>query len=471
MTISRRNALKGLSLGAGGMLLSPILHQIQAQAAGVASAPQRFIFVMEGNGLPWEQITPATIERGKFQTGTGGNNMGSHGRNKFVDLDLANHELPESLKPIAAYKQSLTVLNGLSGRAAGGGHSSDFGSLGCYNCGSGVGFSGSPTAETIDVALAKKLGGIFPHVGLGMIGNNTQAIIYNCSASGRGKPMPTTVKPTMAYSNLFGSIAGGAAKAEFQAQTNMLDFLRSDIKRLHGQVASAERAKLDSHLEAYEAMRNRQSRLNEIENTLRAKAPVVNDKYKSEVETDRLDAMFDIGAAAMIGGLTNVLTLASGVGNPYFGITFTGLGVDIGKHSIGHGQSTSGFTNVELKVMIRKFHFELIARLMKKFEAVPEGNGTMLDNTTVIYLSDAAEAHHSRCWEWPFVLIPGKNSGLKRGRYIEYPGWGADGHREIGNLYTTFLRAAGEHRDYFGVHDTMLTGRATSNGPLPELLA
>jgi hypothetical protein len=46
-----------------------------------------------------------------------------------------------------------------------------------------------------------------------------------------------------------------------------------------------------------------------------------------------------------------------------------------------------------------------------------------------------------------------------------------DGHREIGNLYTTLLHAAGEHRKYFGVHDAMLKGNASGDGPLPELLA
>jgi len=43
--------------------------------------------------------------------------------------------------------------------------------------------------------------------------------------------------------------------------------------------------------------------------------------------------------------------------------------------------------------------------------------------------------------------------------------------RHIGNLYTTFLNAAGEHRDYFGVRDAMLKGNARGDGPLPELLA
>ena len=208
-----------------------------------------------------------------------------------------------------------------------------------------------------------------------------------------------------------------------------------------------------------------------MEGTLTKNAPEVTDKFKSEVESDRLDAQFDIAAAALIGGLTNSLTIASGVGNPYFSVKFTGLGIDIGKHSIGHGGSFKDWSADELKVKIRKFHFQLIADLMKKLEAVPEGNGTMLDNTVIVYLSDAAEAHHSRCGQWPFVLIPGKNTGLKGGHYIDFPHYMQEGHREIGNLYTTLLHAAGDKRAYFGIHDAMLKGKSRGDGPLEALLA
>ena len=389
----------------------------------------------------------------------------------MVDEPHAGKQLPESLQPIEAYRDRLTIVNGLSGRIAGGGHSSDFGALGAYNCGSGVGSSGMPAGETIDVALGKKLGGIFPHFGIGISDRKEHDVIYNSSAWGKGQPIPTICQPMTAYGALFGSVAGGNSGAEFNAKTNLLDFLREDVKRLQKQVAGSEHDKLAAHLKGYEDMRKRQSRLGEIEGTLRKNAPEVTDKFKSEVESDRLDAQFDIAAAALIGGLTNSLTIASGVGNPYFSVKFTGLGIDIGKHSIGHGGSFKDWNADQLKVKIRKFHFQLIADLMKKLEAVPEGNDTMLDNTVIVYLSDAAEAHHSRCGQWPFVLIPGKNTGLKGGHYIDFPHYMQDGHREIGNLYTTLLHAAGDKRQYFGVRDAMLKGAARGDGPLEALLA
>ena len=466
---SRRKFLSTSGATAGGLLLSPILSQIKAQAAGT-KLPPRFVFLVEGNGLEPPHVTPIGYKRPNVHVGKPKvPNM--QGVTEMVDESLVGKELPESLHPIKAWQDRLTVVNGLSGRVAGGGHSNDFGALGAYNCGSGVGNSGMAAGETIDVALGKKLGGIFPHFGLGISDRAEHDVIYNCSAWGKGQPTPTICQPMTAYGALFGSVAGGNSKAEFNAKTNLLDFLRSDVKRLHGQVSGAERDKLQAHIKGYEDMSNRQSRLGEIEGTLRRVAPEVTDKFKSEVESDRLDAQFDLAAAALIGGLTHSITIASGVGNPFFSVKFTGLGIDIGKHSIGHGGSFKDMSPGQLKVKIHKFHFQLMADLMKKLEGVPEGDGTMLDNTVIVYLSDAAEAQHSRCGQWPFVLIPGKNTGLQGGRYLDFPHYMQDGHREIGNLYTTLLHTIGERREYFGVRDAMLKGVARGDGPLEALLS
>jgi hypothetical protein len=459
MSISRRDLFKRASLGAGAVVLSPLIRQLQAQAAG-AEPGRRFVFVVEGNGLPWQQIMPVGLTRAK-----------EGDRGKTVNLALADKALPKVLEPLNPWKDRVTVINGLSGKVCGGGHSNNFGALGVFPSGGGVGNSGAPKGETVDAALGKKLGGVFPQVGLGISDRPEHTVIYNCSAWDKGKPLPTQCRPDLAFGSLFGSVAGGSAKQEFVARGNLLDFLNDDIKRLQGTVGSAERAKLESHVAAYEAMRQRQSRLNEIENTLRKHAPVATDKYKSDIETDRLDAHFDLAAAALIGGLTNVVTLASGVGDPYFSVKFGGLGIGVGKHTIGHGGTYNGMTWDVMSATIRRFHFELIARLMKKLQAVPEGNGTMLDNTVVVYLSDAAEGHHSRCWEWPFVVVGNLGGKLTCGRYIEYPYWRKAGHREIGNLYTTLLHAVGDRRSYFGIHDPMLKGDAASDGPLGELLA
>ena len=451
-TLSRRRFLKGLSLGAGGLALSPILEQLRAHAAGEAAARQRFVFVLLGNGLNPGFFVPKGIERrGKAN-------------DRLADLPLTAHELPFALEPLAPFKSRLSILQGLSGKICGGGHSTYYGALGVFPGKKGA------YGETIDLALAKALPAIVPHVGLGMANHPDWTLDYTCSSRGPNQPVPILLRPDLAYSQLFGSVAAGEARQSYKARGNLLDFLAEDIRRLDAHLAGEERERLQVYLGAYESMRDRRSRMGEIESSLRKHAPTVTDKYTSEVETDRLDAQFDLAAAALITGLTNVVTIASGVGS-FWTIRFSGLGMTENTHGIGHGKGENGKSAAELSQIIRRFHAELIARLAKKLQAVPEGNGTMLDRTTIVFLSDAAEAHHSSCAEWPFILLGNAGGRLKtNGRYLEYPYYGKPGHRTIASLYLAFLQAAGAPRESFGLPDPNLS-EAEQKGPLQELLA
>ena len=117
---------------------------------------------------------------------------------------------------------------------------------------------------------------------------------------------------------------------------------------------------------------------------------------------------FRNGNSALVAGLTNVATIASGVGHQDFSIVFDKLGVGLEKHSIGHALYNQEPVAIEASEKIRTFHFELIARTLKKLASIPEGEGSMLDNTVIVYRSDAANEHHTKCDEWPYVIIGGQ---------------------------------------------------------------
>lgn len=464
MSLARRDLLKGFSLGAGSLLVQPMLSRLTAQAAGLATHPKRFVFVVESNGFTPQQGAPEGYTRKSREQRPLG------GPSELVDFSLADQTLPMALAPLTPWKDKVTIVQGLSGRICGGGHSNNFKALGAFGQGGGNGESTAVLSETIDGALAKQLPGIFPFLGLGVSKRLENSVLYNVSAWAADKPLPHMVKPDLAYAALFGSVAGGMAKQEFIAKNNLLDFIRDDVRRVENKLAAPEREQLGAYLETLDTLRDRQSRLNEIEHTLRAQAPVTSDKYTSAVETDRLDAQFDLGAAALVAGLTNVLTISSGAGIRDFDICFTGLGLKKGKHSIGHGGGENGMDWFQLSNMIRRFHFEQIAKLAKKLAGVKEGDGTMLDNTVIVYLSDGAESHHSRCWEWPMVVLGNIGGKLKTGRYVDYPAYGYKGHRTTANMYVTLLQLAGSSRTSFGQADPGLKD-FDQHGPLEELLA
>ena len=103
--------------------------------------------------------------------------------------------------------------------------------------------------------------------------------------------------------------------------------------------------------------------------------------------------------------------------------------------------------------------------------AVDGGNGTMLDHTTILFLSDSGDGHHPQLRTWPMVVLGNLGGRLKTGgRYLEFPGYGLANHRTIGSLYSTLLHAAGQPRAKFGLDDIALKD-VKQGAPLPELLA
>lgn len=146
-----------------------------------------------------------------------------------------------------------------------------------------------------------------------------------------------------------------------------------------------------------------------------------------------------------------MLTIASGCGSRYFEVTFKGFGITINKHQIGHGGGQNGKTGDELALMIRRYDIGLMAKMAAKLQAVPEGNGTMLDRTAIVYLSDSANAHQATFWNYPTLVLGNLGGRLKTGgRYLEYPRCGRTGHRTMGCFYNTLLHAVGAPRDSSG---------------------
>ena len=184
---------------------------------------------------------------------------------------------------------------------------------------------------------------------------------------------------------------------------------------------------------------------------------------------DRMEAQFELGAAAIVAGLTNVITLRPDtLGTLYQDLGFQSLGL----HAIGHGaELPSGLNSYEMRKKVDAYHMGLVAKMALTFESIPEGNGTMLDNTLIVYLSCAGGKHHGGNTDWPAVLLGGCGGKLKMGQYLQYPSYKKAGHKTLGNLYLSLLAAGGvESGEQFGQIDPALKD-LDLKGPLQELLA
>lgn len=462
MAESRRSFLKGIALGAGGMALTPLLKQLDIHAQGnQAALPKRFVFVIKSSGLSPSAVRPIGL------------NVGDGSRT--IDSPLRDLRLPDTLQPLNPFKDQMMILEGLSGANFAGNHSSYYGALSCHNA------PDKPLAPTLDCILGSRLTAPFNNYGFApnghVIGSNSgpqvqeSAVYPRLSAYGENRPMAYQASAQLAYRQLFGSAldlrTGG--QREFDLQTNLLDFLAEDTCRLSRQINNEEREKLDAYTNAFETVRTRNARLAEMRATIRQHAPRLTDQYASTAFGERIRTYFEMASAALVIGLTNVVSIRM----DWLSVKYENLGFrTTSVHDIGHGMTTdNGIAAGRATDMIIRFHAEEIAALAASLRAVREGNGTMLDNTMIIYLSDTGEAHHSNRHEWPFVVVGGRNHRLRTaGRYLRYPNYGRNGHKTIGNWYNSILRASGVRpQDYFGQTDPNLRD-VDIRGPLTELM-
>ncbi len=468
--ISRRRALH--KLGAGSLAVAPFLQGFAARAANPSDTiPKRFVFIVRANGILPTEIQPTTLPGLVVPRGA------PLRQKKFIEHDLAEHELSKGLVALEPFKDRLSIFQGLSGRMANSDHRSKDGALGAYRSG-----TAPPILPTVDGVLASGLDSPFPHIGFAMAQSGPQVVYPSLFAAGPGKPLPCYADPLVAYGDLFGSVVSDEKlRAAVQVDKNILDFMAGDVATFQKTLPLHEKEKLDHYLDGFEALRVRSKRLAAMEHELKNAAPDLTVKFGSEIETERLDAHFELATSALVGGLTQVVAICA----DHLGMRLTGLGLGTKTvHHIGHmiegqeggeaggGQDfANGLGEFATRELIMDYHMKNIAKMAAKLKSVPEGDGTMLDNTVIVYLSDHGEKHHSNCYEWPMVALGNVDGAFKAGHYIHVPGWGEPGHRTIASLYKSLLHGAGLPSDNFGQPDRTLPGSIDQESPLIEWIA
>ncbi|MFN3168768.1 MAG: DUF1552 domain-containing protein [Phycisphaeraceae bacterium] len=458
--ISRRALLAGA--GVGALSLSPVMSAvcsaIERRAAGTAP-PMRLVFCVKGNGL-WSELIQPEAHRDKlpFRYETTPHERVAGGVDIVKDSWVGDRRtsyaaanapigdaLSATMSPLEPWRDRVSVIQGLTG------------GFSVYHLGHYQALSATPARKrdskqvvgpTIDSVFARALPAPVPHVCLGHDAKSASGLSYiSVSAADRDKPNAFYTKPARAYADLFGVVDRGAAKARYDVQSSILDFHADDVKRLQSQVAGTEREQLDLYLSAFDTIRQSRAQIEAMADQLREHAPDAPGDIQIDQPIDIASGHADIAAACLISGLTNVVTICF---DQLGSTSYPNAG---GLHSgVGHGQ---GGNVPGKRRMITGSHFEQIAKVANKLDAIPEADGTMLDNTLFVYLADNGGTHHSNELNWPVVLLGDLGGRLKSGRYFAPGNDNADkhatGHTRLGDLWATLLAAAGQPYKGFGV--------------------
>lgn len=438
--LSRREMLRAAAVGSGAALgLSLIPERLTASSAGSGS-PKRIVFFLQNQGFDPATCIPAGMTR-----------SGS----------LAKAKLPEPIEALEPYKERLHIINGLHGTHTSPSHSAFFGALGGYRGGDGV----PPSASTIDFELSKVLPQtLLPHLCIGMdsIENmTTKPTIATLSAGGAGQPIFMYSNPNHLYQLLYGGISTGDIRLRHEALSNVMNQIETLAAAKGRSLPSADQQRYGQYVHGFRDVNGLRDRLNTVADHLRKFAPEVDERFtKPKFETDWHDALLDLGISALASGITNTLTIGSGRGE-IFG-AWKGLGIEQQGHNLGHMAQPDN----PIWIKIRQYNSRMLVRIMETLERVPEGSGTMMDSTLIVYTSNNADKQHTSGANWPVMLLGDCGGLFKTGCFTQL-----DGKRPINALYTTLLRAAGKNVDRFNMNDQLAKKFDAGAGPLKEVLA
>jgi Protein of unknown function (DUF1552) len=240
-----------------------------------------------------------------------------------------------------------------------------------------------------------------------------------------GHPMPGEQDPSRAFDRIFtdGVVTAGAdpkiAERLRNERKSVLDLVDHDLNALKGRLGGQDKIRLEQHLEALRSIEQRISPATGAAAGVTFKPPTKTDFPKIEFLANdnypKIGKMhIDLAVSALASDRSRIVTLQFSQGNG--DIIYNWLGVKGEHHALTHG----GVTTPALD-KINQFHFEQFAYLLGQMSAVKEGNGTLLDNTVVVFANELHDGY-SHTPDPSQVFLAGSGGGyFKTGRQIIYP--------------------------------------------------
>jgi len=272
--------------------------------------------------------------------------------------------------------------------------------------------------------------------------DNGYACVYqnNLSWSSPTSPLPAEAHPRLVFEQLFGD---GGNKTERQAalrtRASLLDFIKSDLASLERELGAADRAKVGQYLET---VREIERRIQKAEADV-AHAPMTDLDRPVGVPNayaDHARLMFDLQVLAWQADVTRVISfqLARETSNR----TYPETGVNDPHHPLSHhGNDADKIARLS---KINRFHVSLFGEFLEKLAKTPDGAGSLLDHSLVLYGSGMGNPNVHDHYNLPILLAGGGGCGVRGGRHIRY-----DQPTPLANLHLTLLDQIGAQRDAF----------------------
>ena len=370
-------------------------------------------------------------------------------------------ELGRCLEPLAPFKAKLNVVNGLFNKHATG--------VGIHPGQTGNILSGAALQKgaelkggiSVDQELARHLGQetVQPSMVLGceqpITGyhetNFSMAYSSHISWQNATSPVPMEVYPSLAFDSLFDNRGG-------RRNRSVLDRVREEAEGLGRKVSSGDRAKLDEYLTSVREVEQRAERMrlakeraderNKGRGQHTAAMPRPDNGLPEDIR-EHMRLMCDIIALGFQTDKTRIATLL--LCRDISGLFYPFLDVRSAHHSASHDDKSEAYERVT------RYYVGQLAYLASRLEAMPEGEGTVLDNSCLLFTSSMWSGTQHDASKLPVVLAGGLGGTLPTGRVFDYRDKG-DHDRKLCGLYLSLMDRLGVQLERFGDADARLAG-------------
>lgn len=437
VSLPRRHLLRAAGLGCASIALPPLEAMISGgigHRKAHAASPLRLMTFFWPNGAYMGGFTP---------TSTG-----------------PDYQLPVCLEPFAPVKSKLLVLTGIKnqGSLTGEGGSHEKGRV-CFSTGVPSLSGQSAGGPSIDQVAAKAIGDQTMLRSLVIApgeaqGGNSQYFSWAAA----GEPVQPELKPAALFDKLFGGGVSGGNGIDLatvrRKRRSILDFVAGDVQRLERRLGLDDKRRLDAHLGAVRDIERRIMREEQSAATCASKPPAPPADPKDDpwqwiyngYPLERYQLLVDLMVTAVQCDLTRIvnLTLNNIDINSWIYKTY---GDTRAHHDISHdtaaGEIHKGYT---------RYQMGFLADLMTRLDNIPEGEGSVLDNTVIYASSEISDGGAHNFTNMPVLVGGGGGKRLRTGQHINLmkflePGRSAntkdDEWTDLGKLFLTMLKVVG----------------------------
>jgi hypothetical protein len=411
--LSRRTVLRGLGATLALPFMDAMLPAFASAAVQKSLAVNRMAFLYVPNGIVMEAWTPA----------------GAVGSTPLV-------ELPRITSALTPCRNDILMLSGLTsdgGRAHGDGPG-DHGRAGAAYL-TGVHPKKTygkdlKTGISMDQIAARQLesktrfGSLELGCEEGIQGGNCDngySCAYSNSISWRTEntPNPPEISPRAVFERLFGSASDEAAEKDPARRQRLVEYRRSildlvlrDAQSLQKSLGGDDRRKLDEYLSS---IRDVEKRIQNVERSNVTKAPA--EAPAASIPTDFAEhshLMLDLMMLAFQTDVTRVVTVLLGIEQSPR--NYPEIGLTEGHHGLTHHSGDRA--KIEKVTQINEYHIKQFAWLLEKMKAVRDGDGSLLDNSMIIYGAALADGNSHQHHNLPTVLAGRGRGTIQPGRHI-----------------------------------------------------